>query len=158
MAIIRPATPADAPSLARLRYEFRSEVNVPIEAIDDFLQRCLPWMEARLRRATPWHCWVAEHDDRLVGCLWLYVLEKIPNPAPEAECHAYITSIYVQRDHRGGAGSALLQAAIEFAHDTGADSAFLWPTEESRSLYRRFGFMDTPNIMEAVITPGRDLH
>ncbi len=155
---IRPATPADAPALAALRYHFRAAMNDATEDRDAFLARCTPWMAARLEPGSPWHCWVAESDGAVIGTLWLYLLEKLPNPVPEPEAHAYITSIYVDPAARGGIGTALMESAIAFAREQGVDSAILWPTEGSRSLYRRFGFAETTDIMQAIITTGRDLH
>ena len=155
MAAIRLATPADAPALARLRYDFRASIGEAIEDRDAFVDRCSAWMAPRLDGSSPWRCWVAELNGRLIGHLWLYVLEKIPNPTPEAEWHAYITNVYVDPAHRGGTGTALVEAAMAFAREHGADSAILWPTEGSRSLYHRFGFTPPGDILEAVITEGR---
>ncbi len=155
MTAIRLATPVDAPALARLRYDFRASIGEAIEDRGAFIKRCTEWMAERLTGPTPWRCWVAEHDGAITGHLWLYMLEKIPNPTPEAEWHAYITNIYVDPAHRGGAGTALVEAAIAFAREHRADSAILWPTEGSRSLYHRFGFAQPSDILEAIITPGR---
>ncbi len=45
---IRRAQSADAPLLARLRYEFRASVMAVEETEAAFLDRCIPWMTARL--------------------------------------------------------------------------------------------------------------
>jgi ribosomal protein S18 acetylase RimI-like enzyme len=158
MPTIRLATPADAPALADLRYEFRSSVNTAVEDRDAFVRRCAAWMAQRLAAGSPWRCWVAEDGGRIVGHLWLSVVEKIPNPVPEPETHVYITNVYVDPAHRGGTGTALLEAALAYARQLGADAAILWPTEGSRSLYRRYGFETTEDIMQAIVAPGRELH
>ena len=62
-----------------------------------------------------WYCWVAELDERLIGAVWLQLIEKIPNPRNEAEQHAYITNFYIQEEARGqGIGSQLLRAALDW--------------------------------------------
>jgi GNAT superfamily N-acetyltransferase len=49
--------------------------------------------------------------------------------------------MYVEPDRRnGGLGSALLDAAIAFAHQREVDGVVLWPSERSRPFYERAGF------------------
>ena len=157
---VRLATPADAPALAALRWEFRVEnAGGSAESRAEFLERCRQWMLPRLSEGSMWRCWVAEADGHLAGNLWLQVIEKIPNPVPEPETHVYITNVYVAPAKRGsGLGEALVKAAMEYASEIGADSAILWPTDRSRTLYERFGFEVSNDVMQAVVTPGRDVH
>jgi len=156
---LRLAHPDDAHALARLRWDFRSEVAEPTEDREAFLARCSNWMTERLDAASHWRCWVAEDPaGNTVACLWFCLLEKLPSPVDEAEHHAYITSVYVApRYRREGLGARLMSVAMEFATDAGCDSAILWPTARSRSLYERFGFAVRDGVMEAIVTPGRKL-
>lgn len=157
---IRLAIPADARALAELRWDFRvAEAGGAAESRDEFMSRCGTWIEERLSQDSAWHCWVAEVEGAVAGNLWLQVIEKIPNPVPEPESHVYVTNVYVAPAHRGaGIGEALVRAAMEFAREISADSAILWPTDRSRSLYQRFGFALPTDLLQAVVTPGRDLH
>ena len=157
---VRLATPADAQALAELRWAFRvANAGESSEPREEFLERCRQWMLPRLSGGSAWRCWVAEADGRLAGNLWLQVIEKIPNPVPEPETHVYITNVYVAPAKRGsGLGEALVKAAMEYASEIGADSAILWPTDRSRTLYERFGFEVSNDVMQAVVTPGRDVH
>ena len=153
---IRFATTADAPALARLRFEFRAAEHPPVEPDAAFVERCAPWMEQRLQPGTPWRCWVTVDAGRITGNLWLQLIEKLPNPGPELEQHAYITSVYVVPGARGnGAGEALLDAALAFCRAHGVDSVILWPTARSRTLYARHGFAVRDDLMEAVVGEGR---
>lgn len=155
---IRLATDADAEELARLRYEFRAAINEPVEDEESFVERCAPWMRTRLAPGGQWRCWVAEGDGGVVGDIWLQFIEKIPNPAPELEAHAYITNVYVKPAGRGaGCGEALVEAALGHCRESGVDSVILWPTERSRTLYARHGFAVPGDIMEAVLDEGRRL-
>ena len=156
---IRLAIAADAHELARMRYDFRAAQNPPVESREEFAARCAPWMAARLGRESDWRCWVAEGPAGVVGHLWIQLIEKIPNPAPELEFHAYITNVYVAPESRGsGLGRQLMEAALAFCRESGVDSVILWPTSRSRTLYARHGFTVPDDIMEAVLDPGRDLH
>lgn len=156
---IRLAIAYDAHHLARMRYEFRAAENPATEPREEFVARCSPWMAARLGSESSWRCWVASDPEGLVGHLWLQLIEKIPNPAPELECHAYITNVYVAPEARGtGIGRQLVEAALAFCRETGVDSVILWPTSRSRTLYSRHGFAVRDDIMEAVLDEGRDPH
>ena len=154
---IRLATPADAPELACLRYEFRTTLDVPTEPADVFLARCRSWMSDRLRPAAAWRCWVAETPTALIGAVWLHFLEKIPNPVSEPEGHGYITNVYVRPDHRGsGVGGRLIAAALAECDRRALHSVILWPTPRSRTLYERHGFGVPRTLLER--PPVGELH
>lgn len=156
---IRLATPAAAGQLAALRYDFRSAMNAATEERGAFVARCGNWMRHRLKAGSNWRCWVAEDSGRIAGHLWLQLIEKVPNPAPEMEQHGYITNVYVDPAARGeGLGERLMEAALAFCREQRVDSLILWPTEKSRTLYARHGFSEPQDMMEAVLDPGRDLH
>ena len=153
---IREARVADAPTLARLRYEFRAELKPAAEDRDASVDRCTEWMATRLADGR-WRCWVAESGEaedgvapKIIACVWAELVEKIPNPNGEREHHAYLTSFVVVPEHRGGGlGSRLLRGAIEWCESRGVDSIFLWPSERSRPLYERNGFEIATRMMES---------
>jgi GNAT superfamily N-acetyltransferase len=147
--IIRPASPADAPSLARLRYDFRAGHEPATEDEADFLARCGAWMSSRLAPGGPWRCWVIELSGRLIGSIWLQLIEKIPNPGAETEKHAYISNLYIESSRRGaGLGSILIDTCARFCEKEGVDAMILWPTPRSRHLYERHGFAVRNDLFE----------
>ena len=159
MVTIRLATPDDADVLAALRYEFRAAQNPAVESEHEFVARCAPWMRERLASGSTWRCWVADEGAEIVGHLWLQLIEKIPNPAPELEQHGYITNVFVRPGARGaGAGAQLVEAALAFCREQRVDSIVLWPTDRSRALYARHGFSEPTDIMELVLDENRDIH
>jgi GNAT superfamily N-acetyltransferase len=159
MFTTRRAHAADARRLAELRYEFRAAQDPAVESKDEFVTRCAPWMRERLAAGSPWRCWVVERDGELLGHLWMQMIEKIPNPAPELEQHAYITNVFVAPAARGaGAGSELLRAALGYCREQRVDSVILWPTQLSRPLYARHGFVEPSDILELVLDEHRELH
>jgi GNAT superfamily N-acetyltransferase len=146
---VRRATPDDASSLARLRYDFRVELDQPAEDEAAFIDRCARWMARHLGAADPWRCWLAELGDTAVGTLWLQLIEKLPNPVGHRDYHGYVSSVYVVPALRNaGIGSALLQACLADADALGIDALFLWPTEQSRPLYGRHGFQVRNDLLE----------
>jgi GNAT superfamily N-acetyltransferase len=100
---------------------------------------------------------VAEDAGAVVGTIWVGLIEKLPNPTPEPEEHAYVTNVYVRPAARGaGTGSALLRAALAWCEARGVHAVVLWPTARSTPLYRRHGF-DTPAaLLERELAPGPD--
>jgi ribosomal protein S18 acetylase RimI-like enzyme len=139
--VIRRAVPSDAPSLARLRCEFRVALRTAAEPESAFIDRCTVWMRPRLGSDSVWRCWVVEREGVIRGNVWVQIIEKLPNPVGEPERHGYVSNLYVQPVLRGaGVGSALLERGLRECVDQRVDSVVLWPTPESRSLYRRHGF------------------
>ena len=152
--MIRLAGPTDAPSLARLRYEFRAGRDPAMEDESDFQARCGAWMAARLAPGSHWRCWVAEEAGRLVGAIWLQLIEKIPNPGAESENHGYISNLYVKPSRRGGGlGAMLIDSCLRFCEKEDVDAVILWPTPRSRRLYERHSFAVREDLLERRLGP-----
>jgi GNAT superfamily N-acetyltransferase len=144
----RSAVPQDADALAVLRYEFRSQLAEVQEQPAEFIVRCTQWMRARLSSAE-WLAWLAESEREMVGHIWLHPIEKIPNPIEEPERLAYITNTYVRDNFRAlGAGGELLRLALDWCRRHEVDRVILWPSERSRSLYARHGFVAPDDVLQ----------
>ncbi|HEX6290361.1 MAG TPA: GNAT family N-acetyltransferase [Herpetosiphonaceae bacterium] len=146
---IRPAGVADAPRLAAMRYQFRSEIASATEPEELFVARATTWMASRLAQAA-WRAWVAATaDDELVGQIFAQFVEKIPNPVVEAEQLVYLTNVYVVPSWRNrGIGSRLLRIALEACRAADVETIILWPSRKSRPLYQRFGFVAPHTLLE----------
>jgi GNAT superfamily N-acetyltransferase len=139
--LVRRAVPSDAEELARLRYAFRLERRPATEPRDAFFERCTNWMRPRLNSDSPWSVLVAQRDGQILGNVWVQIVEKIPNPGPESELHAYVSNFFiVARERNTGLGTRLLNAVLEHCRTRSVDTVFLWPSERSRPLYHRSGF------------------
>lgn len=148
MIDIRPATADDAAALAELRWEFRSGKDTPVERRDAFVARCASWMRDQLRTSESWRAWLAEDAGRVVGQVWVHLIQKVPNPAAERERHVYLSNLYVTPGARGGVGTRLLETAIAWASASAVDRVVLWPTPRSRALYLRHGFSEKVTFLE----------
>jgi len=151
MIAIRRAAPADAAALASLRWDFRSGRAPAVEDQAAFIERCTEWMRRELEPGGVWQCWLAEDAPRIVGQVWLQLLTKIPNPVGERDRHGYLSNLYVVPDARGGTGRQLLEAALDWANRQRVDRVVLWPTERSRTLYERHGFVRLGDVMELTL-------
>ena len=155
MSEIRVAVPGDADRLAQLRWDFRVARAPVQEDHDAFLRRCADWMRRELASQAVWRAWVAVAGEEIVGQLWLQTINKMPNPVAERERHAYVSNVYVEPDHRGGAGSRLLDTALAWARAEQMDRVILWPSARSVTLYERLGFTHHGDVMELALGPSR---
>ena len=100
--------------------------------------------------SSAWRCWVVDDGKQLLGHVCVQLFEKMPNPVNEPEAHAYLTNFYVVPEIRGrGLGGKLLNKALSWCRAQGADAVILWATAESKSLYRRCGFIESADILQA---------
>jgi GNAT superfamily N-acetyltransferase len=141
---LRRARIDDADELARLRWDFRTEAETPaVMGRAEFDEEFGRFASQALADPERWHVWVAEAEGRLVGCVWLQVVERVPHPGLHRGERpiAYITTMYVEPQLRdAGLGRALLEEAVRFARERGAGGAILWPSERARPFYERAGF------------------
>jgi GNAT superfamily N-acetyltransferase len=108
-------------------------------------------MNKRFRSgAYPWHCWVLDDGKQLLGHVCVQLFEKVPNPVnDEPEFHAYVTNFYVVPELRSqGFGERLLNKALSWCRARNADAVILWATPDSKSLYRRCGFVTPLDLLE----------
>jgi GNAT superfamily N-acetyltransferase len=151
MIDVREASPADAPELAELRWEFRIARAPANETHDAFVARCEEWMRRELATAAHWRAWVVVAGGRIVGQAWVQTIAKMPNPVEERERHAYVSSVFVQPAFRGGAGTQLLDAVLAWARANPIDRVILWPSARSVTLYERHGFTHNGDVMELAL-------
>ena len=148
---IRLARSDDFRALADLRFRFRTETGSGTETKSRFLRRCTSWMRKRFRSgSSPWRCWVLDDGKQLLGHVCVQLFEKIPNPVnDEPELHAYVTNFYVVPEMRShGLGKRLLNKALSWCRAGGTDAIILWATPESKTLYRRCGFVEPADLFE----------
>ena len=149
---VRLASPADAATLAKLRFDLRASMHEIHEQEAEFVDRCTRWMQERLRADGRWRCWIAESENVQIGNIWVQLIEKIPNPIAEPEHYVYLTNFYVRPEHRSkGVGSRLLAEALAWSRSKNAERVLLWPTERSKPLYERHGFLPADDFMELVL-------
>lgn len=154
-ARIREATGADVNELARLRWQMTDEEGDVREPLDRFRARFSDAF-GRFAASGTWTVWVVQTDDdrRLVGCLWLKRIERVPRPNGDAVTMGYVTNVYVEPAWRmRGLGARLLATVRAWAEREGLSELFVWPSDEAVSLYRRAGYAPSREVHELELIP-----
>jgi ribosomal protein S18 acetylase RimI-like enzyme len=129
MILIRPATPADAPALARMNAAFNG-VSDPAEQIAARLAACADFETPIL----------AELDGQAIGFACVRVVPCVLYAEPYAE----LTELYVDREHRHqGIGRALIEQAEQLARSRGAADVIIMTSVSNaaaQALYRSAGY------------------
>ena len=157
MIEIRRAAVADADALAELRWEFRAGRQPPTEPHDAFVERCAAWMRRELSAPAAWQAWVAVDDrvDRRAGVAAHRREDSEPGrraPSITPTCRISTSG----RPHRGGIGTRLLEAALDWRRADRVDRVVLWPSGRSVTLYLRHGFSHGGDVMELKIDEADD--
>jgi len=145
------ATTDDIPELSRLRWELYAEQDgPPAETPDAYRERFARFAESALT-SDEWRSWVARDGDRLVAAMWVRTVSRVPVPGKRAGPIGYLTNVYVAPEHRNaGLGAEMLDRVKAWCAEAGCSLVIVWPTERSRSFYRRGGLgrPDEPLVLE----------
>src|SRR5262245_37804833 len=78
-----------------------------------------------------WTIVVAEHDERLVGTIWIRWVARVPRPSdPRPGPLGYVTNVFIEVAERDrGLGSSLLSASLAAGRERDADVMIVWPSE-----------------------------
>ncbi len=132
-SLIRRATAADAPEIARLLHRFNTEFNEPtpgVPALTENVGRLLEGDEIVVLLAGDGPDGLAQLQFRL--SVWSEALD------------AYLAELYVVPERRGeGIGRALLEAVLEVSREAGAGHIDLGTSEDDTvaiALYESAGF------------------
>jgi GNAT superfamily N-acetyltransferase len=100
---------------------------------------------------------VAELDGRVVGAMWVQLVERVPRPDEErgALPIGYLTNVFVERELRAeGLGSRMLDEVLTWARARAVEEIIVWPSERSYPFYERAGFSRTPDPLVLYLTDG----
>jgi GNAT superfamily N-acetyltransferase len=137
---IREATRSDISELVRLRWDSRAEEQAGHSRAKFFCE-CEAWLHEALASGR-WIVAVAETEqNKLMGCMYLQCVTKVPVPGQSQRAWGYITNAFVEADKRAhGAGKQLLDFLIEAAKNRVLEFLIVWPSVEAVTFYKRSGF------------------
>jgi GNAT superfamily N-acetyltransferase len=137
--VVRRGTADDAPALARLRWRWRADEQVPGQ-VDraTFVEYLTAWIVDHLSTHLPF---VAEVDGRLAGMAWLMLSDRVPSVTNMYRRMGDVQSVYVVPELRnGGVGAALMDAVLSEARDRELEFVTVHSSERAVPMYERAGF------------------
>ncbi len=145
----RTALPTDIPTLAALRWDFRTESPHarPTYPRDDFMTACTAFLE-RVLAGPLWVVWLAEEDGQIVSHIYIHIIEKVPNPRSLRPRFGYVTNVYTRPAYRNqGVGAQLMQRVKAWAEEQDLEMLVLWPSRRSVPFYQRAGFVRPDDVL-----------
>jgi GNAT superfamily N-acetyltransferase len=146
---VRRATAADAPALARLRWQWRTDERAesrPDLHRDTFCDFFASWVIDHLDTHLPF---VVEVGGRLAGSAWLVLADRVPSVNRPDRRTADIQSVYVVPELRdSGVGGALLAALVAEARARELEHVTVHSSERAVPFYLRGGFEQDPRWLQ----------
>ncbi|YAL83214.1 GNAT family N-acetyltransferase [Dermacoccaceae bacterium W4C1] len=144
---LRPATEAEHPRLAALRWQWDVEYERDaIMSYPEYEALFLQWLADRRATHTPW---VAVAGEAVVAMAYLCRVERSPSSASGTRWVAEVQTVYVHPDHRSqGIGSRLVTAMLDQARADGARRVMVHAADDAVQVYRRLGFAPDEVLMQ----------
>ena len=148
---VRRATKADAPAVAEFAMKLVEQhiAYDPVRFSPIATLGGATWFYGTQTEAETAAVLIAEREGRIVG--FAYVGYEEISYQDLATRSAWIHDIYIDPHERhGGAGQALMDAAVEFGKERGATKLLLWTAEsngEAQKFFERCGFATTMREM-----------
>lgn len=147
LPVIRLATPADVRTLVDFRMEMFRDMGWTDEGrLTELAPRYAEYVRDASARGD-FVAWIAEQDGQPIGgagVLWERVPPTVRNLSGR---QAYILSVYVRPAfRRRGIANDLVESALAYAKDSGAEVIALHASPTGRALYERHGFVESPEM------------
>lgn len=153
----RQAGPRDADALARMRWDFRTELHLesqPAHTWEEFQPVMLTFL-ANAFASGDWAVWLAECQGQILAHVYIHRIWKVPNPVKFNPAIGYVTNVYTIPEWRNQrVGAELLQIVQAWAETVDLELLFLWPSQRSVPFYLRQGFSQENKILEFLIDEG----
>lgn len=144
---IRHATPADVRTLVEFRMAMFRDMGWTDEVrLAELAPRYAEYVRDASTRGD-FVAWIAEEGDRAVGgvgVLWERVPPTVRNLTGR---QAYILAVYVRPEaRRRGIAQVLLDNAVAYAKENGAEVISLHYSPAGKGLYEKYGFVESPEM------------
>jgi GNAT superfamily N-acetyltransferase len=146
----RLGTEEDILSLARLRWDFRTEGGdeLPVVSKDEFISACGEYLRQGLDDGSRAY-WIADNKVEIVSNIFVQKIDLVPRPCKIRDQIGYLTNNYTVPQHRNkGIGSQLMQRVKQWAREQDLELLITWPSEEAVRFYERAGFKGENEIVE----------
>ena len=144
---IRRAHPGDLGTLVEFRLNMFRDMGWTDEARLDVLAPLYAAYVTEHQASGDFVAWIAEQDGAVVGAVGL-LWERVPPTVRNLSGRqAYIMSMYVVPEvRRQGTAGRLIEVAVDYARESGADVVSLHYSPAGQELYERLGFVVSPEM------------
>ncbi|NUT33123.1 MAG: GNAT family N-acetyltransferase [Hamadaea sp.] len=142
---VRPATHADLPSAASLRWRWSLENGQELDGTEaEYAERFAAWADA-----APQHeFFVALRAGQVIGMAWLAIFDRVPAADAFDRRTGDLQSVYVVPEERnGGVGGRLVEAVLRRARELGLQHVTVHSSSRAIPAYQRAGFQMVPQMM-----------
>ncbi len=95
---------------------------------------------------------VGVENDKVISCMFVYLIPKVPNPNGEDAYIAYLTKVYTLKEYRGRrVRTQLLDYIKSYLDEMRCELIFVWPSDNSITWYEKNGFSRENEIMECIL-------
>lgn len=151
--LIRPATPADAETIAQQRDAMFVDMGEDAVKLARVYDSSLAWHRRALGSGL-YTGFLAEANGEIVGGAGLLWQDLPPNPDTDLDVRGYVMNVYVRPDQRGqGLARRLLERVLEECEARGVTLVSLHASEAGRPLYEQLGFKPTNELKLKVERP-----
>ncbi len=152
-AAVTRAGASNFDDLVALRYRWRTEESGEVGlSFEEFAKQFREWYGAHSETHRPY---LVADGDRVVGCAWLMVVDRIPGPGRFVRRAGIVQSVYVQPELRNqGLGEELMRVVIDDARAMGLEYLTVHPSARSPAFYQRLGFTGADRTLELRFHPG----
>ncbi|MEU7821572.1 GNAT family N-acetyltransferase [Catellatospora sp. NPDC049133] len=148
---IEQADVRDVAGLARLLWLDTVKEEPGGRSVEAFAAELAHWWAARQDSHLAFVARLA--DAEIAGMAWVALLPRIPRPGATSRLSADIQTVFVVPEQRGqGIGSALVQAASEYAANVGAIRVTVHSGRRAVPMYERLGFESSRQLLR--LQPG----
>jgi GNAT superfamily N-acetyltransferase len=143
--MIRPATPADAETIAAHRRAMFYEMGYQdAAALDAMVAAFLPWVRQRLATAE-YLAWLAvAPDNTIVAGLGLWLMDWPPHMIGPGAPRGNILNVYTEPAfRRQGIARRLMTVALDWCRANGVRAVILHASQDGQKLYEELGFKPT---------------
>ncbi|GIJ43746.1 N-acetyltransferase [Virgisporangium aliadipatigenens] len=139
---VRPASDADVPALAGLRWRRATqERGYQGDNLDEFVSALADWM-----RGHPEHrAFVAEASGEVVGMAWLAILDRVPTANKYCRRGGDVQSVFVVPEMRDrGVGALLMKAVLDESRRLELEHVTVHSSPRAVPFYVRNGWEHDP--------------
>ncbi|AEV85701.1 putative N-acetyltransferase [Actinoplanes sp. SE50] len=145
--MISKADADDIADLARLLWRDTRDEDPSSQSVDAFAEELAQWWGSHQHSHAAFVARLLGSE--IIGMAWVALLPRVPRPGATSRLSADLQSVFVMPEHRGqGIGSALVEAASEYATRLGSLRVTVQSGRKAVPVYERLGFESSRQLLQ----------